>query len=171
MKRDRFTFAMMMGIPIVQLILFGCAINVNPRHLPADVLMADNGPMGRSILYAFKNTSYFDFKRVLQTEEEGRQALSRGEVQFVVNIPENFSRDLVRGKRPPSSSKRMPPIPLPPASPSAPSTPCSIRPLRMTSRARSPFLKAHLHRSIFKSTRSTTPRSTPSTTSFRVSWA
>lgn len=100
MKRDRFTFAMMMGIPIVQLILFGCAINVNPRHLPADVLMADNGPMGRSILYAFKNTSDFDFKRVLQTEEEGRKALSRGEVQFVVNIPENFSRDLVRGKRP-----------------------------------------------------------------------
>jgi ABC-2 type transport system permease protein len=61
MRRDRLTFAMMLGIPLLQLILFGYAINVNPRHLPTVVIMlADNGPQGRSILYAFKNTSYFD---------------------------------------------------------------------------------------------------------------
>jgi ABC-2 type transport system permease protein len=100
MKRDRLTFAMMMGIPIMQLILFGYAINVNPRHLPADVIMADNGPIGRSILYAFKNTSYFDFGHLLKTEDEGREALARGQVQFVVNVPQNFSRDLLRGDKP-----------------------------------------------------------------------
>jgi ABC-2 type transport system permease protein len=100
MRRDRLTFAMMLGIPLLQLILFGFAINVNPRHLPADVIMGDNGPQGRSILYAFKNTSYFDFKQLLKSDEEGREALARGDVQFVISIPENFSRDLVRGDQP-----------------------------------------------------------------------
>jgi ABC-2 type transport system permease protein len=100
MRRDRLTFAMMLGIPLLQLILFGFAINVNPRHLPTDVIMADNGPQGRSILYAFKNTSYFDFIRLLKTESEGRTALAQGEAMFVINIPENFSRDLLRGDRP-----------------------------------------------------------------------
>jgi ABC-2 type transport system permease protein len=100
MRRDRLTFAMMMGIPLVQLILFGFAINVNPRHLPAEVLLGDNGPQGRTLLYAFKNTSYFDFIRLLKTEAEGREALAQGETQFVISIPPNFSRDLLRGKRP-----------------------------------------------------------------------
>ena len=100
MRRDRLTFIMMMGIPLLQLILFGFAINVNPRHLPADIIMGDNGPQGRTLLYAFKNTSYFDFVRLLKTEAEGRDALARGEAQFVINIPENFSRDLLRGDRP-----------------------------------------------------------------------
>jgi len=100
MRRDRLTFAMMMGIPLLQLILFGFAINVNPRHLPADIIMSDNGPQARSILYAFKNTSYFDFVKVLNTDAEGREALARGDVQFVISIPPNFSRDLLRGDKP-----------------------------------------------------------------------
>ncbi|MCE0522586.1 MAG: ABC transporter permease [Methylacidiphilales bacterium] len=100
MRRDRLTFAMMLAIPLLQLILFGYAINVNPRHLPTDVLLADNGPLGRSILYAFKNTSYFDFVKLLKTEDDGREALQRGDVLFVINIPPNFSRDLLRGDRP-----------------------------------------------------------------------
>jgi ABC-2 type transport system permease protein len=100
MRRDRLTFGMMAGIPLLQLLLFGFAINVNPRHLPTDVLLADNGPQGRSVLYAFKNTTYFDFVRLLKTEAQGREALDRGEAQFVISIPENFSRDLVRGDRP-----------------------------------------------------------------------
>lgn len=100
MRRDRLTFAMMMGIPLLQLILFGFAINVNPRHLPVGVLLGDNGPQGRTLLYAFKNTSYFDFVRLLKSEAEGREALARGETQFVITIPPNFSRDLVRGDRP-----------------------------------------------------------------------
>jgi ABC-2 type transport system permease protein len=100
MRRDKLTFAMMLGIPLLQLILFGYAINVNPRHLPTDLIMADNGPQGRSILYAFKNTSYFDFERLLKAEDEGKEALQRGDALFVINIPQNFSRDLVRGDRP-----------------------------------------------------------------------
>src|ERR1019366_6397788 len=100
MRRDRLTFAMMLGIPLLQLILFGYAINVNPRHLPTEVLLADNGPQGRALLYAFKNTSYFDFDRLLKTEADGKDALARGEALFVINIPQNFSRDLLRGNRP-----------------------------------------------------------------------
>src|SRR5205814_2848872 len=94
MRRDRLTFAMMLGIPLIQLTLFGYAINSDPRHLPAAVLMADQGAQGRTLLYAMKNSSYFDFMREVKTEREGQDLLGRGQVQFVINIPQNFSRDL-----------------------------------------------------------------------------
>ncbi|MGE5894332.1 MAG: ABC transporter permease [bacterium] len=100
MRRDRLTFLMMIGIPIIQLILFGFAINADPKHLPAAVLLADHGPQGRTLLYAIQNSGYFDFVRQVKTESEGRDVLARGEVQFVINIPENFTRDLLRGDRP-----------------------------------------------------------------------
>ncbi|MBV9127563.1 MAG: ABC transporter permease [Verrucomicrobia bacterium] len=100
MRRDRLTFAMMLGIPLLQLTLFGFAINSDPRHLPAAVLLADQGPQGRTLLYAMQNSTFFDFTRQVRTEVEGRDLLARGQVQFVVNIPENFSRDLLRGDRP-----------------------------------------------------------------------
>lgn len=100
MRRDRLTFAMMIGIPLLQIVLFGYAINMDPKNLPTAVLLADNGPQGRSLLYAIKNSRYFDFVRQVKTEAEARDALARGDVQFVINIPENFSRDLLRGERP-----------------------------------------------------------------------
>src|SRR5437763_16049816 len=100
MRRDRLTFAMMLGITLIQLTLFGYAINSDPRHLPAAVLMAEQGPQGRTLLYAMKNSTYFDFVRQVKTESEGHDLLARGQVQFVINIPENFSRDLLRGDRP-----------------------------------------------------------------------
>jgi ABC-2 type transport system permease protein len=100
MRRDRLTFAMMLGIPLLQLTLFGYAINSDPRHLPAAVLLADDGPQGRTLLYALQNSTYYDFTRQVRTETEGRDLLARGEVQFVVNIPQNFTRDLLRGDRP-----------------------------------------------------------------------
>jgi ABC-2 type transport system permease protein len=100
MRRDRLTFAMMLGIPLMQLILFGYAINVNPRHLPVDIRLGDNGPQGRTILYAFKNTAYFDFVRLLKSDEDAREVLARGDAQFVISIPPNFSRDLLRGDKP-----------------------------------------------------------------------
>jgi ABC-2 type transport system permease protein len=100
MRRDRLTFAMMLGIPLIQLTLFGYAINADPRHLPAAVLLADHGPQGRTVLQAMKNSSYFDFVREVKTEDEGHNLLARGQVQFVINIPQNFSRDFVRGDRP-----------------------------------------------------------------------
>ena len=100
MRRDRLTFAMMLGIPLLQLTLFGYAINSDPRHLPAAVLLADDGPQGRTLLHALKNSTYYDFTRQVHTEAEGRDLLARGQVQFVVNIPENFTRKLLRGDRP-----------------------------------------------------------------------
>lgn len=100
MRRDRLTFGMMLGIPLIQLVLFGFAINSDPKHLPTAVLLADNGPHGRTLLYAIHNSSYFEFVREVKTESEARDILARGEVQFVITIPENFSRDFVRGDRP-----------------------------------------------------------------------
>ena len=100
MRRDRLTFAMMLGIPLIQLTLFGYAINSDPRHLPAAVLLADRGPQGRTLLYAMKNSTFFDFAGQVKTESEGHDLLARGQVQFVMNIPENFSRSLWRGDRP-----------------------------------------------------------------------
>jgi len=101
MRRDRITFAIMIGIPLIQLTLFGFAINSDPKHLPAALILGDNGPQGRTVLNALQNSAYFEFVRQVKTETEGRQLLERGDVQFVINIPENFTRDLLRGDRPP----------------------------------------------------------------------
>src|SRR5437764_5492373 len=100
MRRDRVTFGMMIGIPMIQLILFGFAINSDPKHLPAAVVLADQGSLGRTMLYGIQNSGYFDLVRLVKTESEGHDVLARGEAQFVINIPQNFSRDLLRGDRP-----------------------------------------------------------------------
>jgi ABC-2 type transport system permease protein len=100
MRRDRVTFGMMIGVPLIQLVLFGYAINADPKRLPTAVLVADYGPQGRTLLYAIRNSDYFAFKRELTSEQEAHDVLSRGEVQFVVNIPQNFTHDLLRGERP-----------------------------------------------------------------------
>ncbi len=100
MRRDRLTFGMMIGIPLVQLVLFGFAINSDPKHLPTAVLLADTGPVGRTLLHGLRNSAYFDFVRQVKTETDAQDALARGEVQFVVNIPVNFTRDVLRGERP-----------------------------------------------------------------------
>jgi ABC-2 type transport system permease protein len=100
MRRDRMTFGMMIGIPLLQLTLFGFAINTDPKHLPTAVLVADDGPQVRTLLHAIQNTEYFDVIRKVKTESEGRNALARGDVTFVINIPQNFTRDFLRGNRP-----------------------------------------------------------------------
>src|SRR5262245_20997576 len=100
MRRDRLTFGMMIGIPLLQLVLFGFAINSDPKHLPTAVLMADHGPQGRTLLQAIRNSDYFDVSRQVHTEAEAEEVLARGDVLFVVTIPENFSRDFLRGDRP-----------------------------------------------------------------------
>jgi ABC-2 type transport system permease protein len=100
MRRDRLTFAMMIGIPLMQLTLFGLVINSDPKHLPTALLIADHGPQVQTILYAIRNTSYFDFVKQVQSEDEANELLARGEVQFVVNVPEDFSRKLLRGESP-----------------------------------------------------------------------
>ena len=100
MRRDRLTFAMMFGIPILQLILFGFAINSDPKNLPVAVLAADNSPFARRFIHAMENSGYFRIVDNVETEEAARRLLARGEVQFVVNLPSDFSRRLVRGDRP-----------------------------------------------------------------------
>ena len=100
MRRDRVTFGMMIGVPLIQLVLFGYAINADPKRLPTAVLMADYGPQGRTVLHAIRNSGYFEFTRELTSEQEGREVLARGDVQFVVNIPQGFTRELLRGERP-----------------------------------------------------------------------
>ena len=100
MRRDRLTFGMMIGIPLMQLMLFGFAINSDPKHLATAVLVADHGPQERTLLAAIKASGYFDFIKEVHSETEGGELLVRGDVQFLVTIPANFSRDLLRGDRP-----------------------------------------------------------------------
>ena len=100
MRRDRLTFAMMVGIPILQLILFGFAINSDPRALPTAVLSVDNSEFSRSFVRAVENSGYFRVVRQVTTEREVERLLAEGRVQFAISIPENFSRKLVRGEQP-----------------------------------------------------------------------
>ena len=100
MRRDRLTFAMMIGVPIMQLILFGFAINSDPKALPTAVLAADNSIYARTLVRAIENTGYFHVVREVTSESEVERALARGSVQFAVTIPENFARKLERGERP-----------------------------------------------------------------------
>ena len=100
MRRDRVTFAMMVGIPLLQLILFGFAINMNPKHLPTAVFSADNSVFSRTLIWALRNSDYFSVVRVAENEVEIQSLLRLGQVQFVLHIPEGFSRKLLRGERP-----------------------------------------------------------------------
>ncbi len=100
MKRDRLTFAMMIGIPLIQLTLFGFAINSDPKHLPAAVLNADHGPFARTMVAAMQQSDYFKFTREVGTEIEAAKLLQIGAVQFIATFPEDFSRHLLRGERP-----------------------------------------------------------------------
>ena len=100
LKRDRLTFAMLIGVPIMQLVLFGYAINGDPRNLPAAVVAHDSSPLVRSIVRAAENTGYF---RVVFTgaESQAEQALAEGRVQFVLVFPADFTRRVLRGEKPP----------------------------------------------------------------------
>jgi ABC-2 type transport system permease protein len=100
MRRDRMTFAMMIFVPIMQLILFGYAINTDPKQLPAAVLTRDDGPLTRAVLAAMTNTDRFDFQVQVHDAKELDRLVRTGEVQFAVEIPASFERDVRRGDRP-----------------------------------------------------------------------
>jgi len=100
MRRDRLTFAMMVAIPIMQLILFGFAINSDPKRLPAAVLAADDSPFARTLVAAMVNSGYFAINRTARSEAELHELLAEGHVQFAVTIPAGFGRDVQRGTRP-----------------------------------------------------------------------
>jgi len=100
MLRDRLTFAMAVGVPILQLVLFGYAINTDPKGLPTAVVSNDAGPMGRSVLAAMQNSAYFRVDHVLQSEAAGDSLVANGTDQFLVVIPPDFSRRVVRREHP-----------------------------------------------------------------------
>jgi ABC-2 type transport system permease protein len=100
MMRDRLTFGMAVGIPILQLVLFGYAINTDPKGLPTAVVSSDNSPMTRSFVAALQNTGYFRVTHTGTREDEGEALIETGQAQFLVVIPPNFSQNLVRGERP-----------------------------------------------------------------------
>lgn len=100
MRRDRLTAAMMFVIPIVQLVLFGYAINLNPRHLPAALVVEEQTPIVRTLVEAFETSDYYDFVEVLEDPRQSGDLLARGEVSFVVTIPAGFTKKLIRGERP-----------------------------------------------------------------------
>ena len=100
MRRDRVTFAMMIGVPVMQLLLFGYAINTDPRHLPTLIEMADESPVARSLLMGMKTSDYFDFKGTVTSQAEGDRALRDGTANFVIVIPPDFERDMIRGNSP-----------------------------------------------------------------------
>ncbi|MBV8456641.1 MAG: ABC transporter permease [Acetobacteraceae bacterium] len=99
MRRDRATISMTVALPLIQLFLFGYALNANPRHLPTGVLTADQSNYTRTLEAALANTGYFDI-RSFSTEKQANEALASGQVLFVLNIPPGFSRDLDRGEHP-----------------------------------------------------------------------
>jgi ABC-2 type transport system permease protein len=100
LKRDRLTFGMIIGIPVLQLILFGYAINADPKRLPTAVLSAGSSPYSRTLLSAMQTSGYFRIDKNVSDEKELQDLLARGAVQFAITIPENFGRKLVRGERP-----------------------------------------------------------------------
>jgi ABC-2 type transport system permease protein len=99
-RRDRLTFGMMVGVPIIQLILFGFAINSDPKHLPLALIDADRSEFSRSFIAGLENSSYFEITQRASGEKEGDELLAKGIVQFVLLIPPDFSRKLIRGEQP-----------------------------------------------------------------------
>jgi ABC-2 type transport system permease protein len=100
LRRDRISFAMIIMVPLMQLLLFGYAINTTPRDLPTAVLLQESSDVGRSILKAFENTKYFKITRQVHDAAEFDRVLASGEVLFAIEIPRNFERSVRRGEKP-----------------------------------------------------------------------
>ena len=98
-RRDPFTLRMIIALPVMQLFLFGYAINTDPKHLPTGLLAVDHSQYERTLVAALKNTGYYDI-RPLASEAEAEHGLADGELLFVVNIPPNFDRSVARGEKP-----------------------------------------------------------------------
>lgn len=100
MRRDHITFAMMIGLPIIQLLLFGFIINSDARHMPTLIEMNDTGPLSRAIVCGMRVSDYFDIQGSVRGAAAGEQALRSGQAAFVVVFPQNFERDVIRGRHP-----------------------------------------------------------------------
>lgn len=97
LTRDRLTYAMMLAIPVVQLLLFGYAINSEPRHLPTALLVQEDSVFARSVASALRNSAYFDLVAQARTPAELDELVRRGDVQFAITIPGDFTRRVARG--------------------------------------------------------------------------
>ncbi|APH70586.1 ABC transporter permease [Aquibium oceanicum] len=100
MRRDRITFAMMLGVPLMQLVLFGYAINNDPKSLPAALVATSNDHYTRAIVSALQTTDYYRFDHVAASSAEAEQLMASGKVSFVVTIPADFARRVDRGDSP-----------------------------------------------------------------------
>ena len=100
LTRDRVTYALILVVPIVQMLLFGYAINTDPRHLPTALLVQENSVLARSIVSSLANSAYFDIVRQARSPAELERLVRTGEVQFAITIPGDFTRRVVRGDRP-----------------------------------------------------------------------
>lgn len=100
MRRDRLTFGMMFAIPIMQLVLFGFAINTDPKALPTAVHVEDQSPIVRTLLQALETSEYYELVMRSDDPRDSARLLARGEVAFVVSIPAGFTERFVRGERP-----------------------------------------------------------------------
>ncbi|MNG82677.1 Inner membrane transport permease YbhR [compost metagenome] len=99
LRRDELSAGMLIILPLMQVIMFGYAINTDPHRLPTAVIDADKSVMSRSMLYALHNSGYFSFQTELTTEQQAAEALAQGKVQFVINFPSDFSHKLLRGEK------------------------------------------------------------------------
>ncbi|MCC2112031.1 MAG: ABC transporter permease [Hyphomicrobiales bacterium] len=99
MRRDRVTFAMMLGIPLIQLVLFGYAINTDPKGLPAALVALDQGRYARAVVTALENTGYYRFTLIAESVAEAEAQIAKGDVAFVVTIPSDFGRRIDRGEK------------------------------------------------------------------------
>ena len=100
LRRDRVSFAMIVAIPVMQILLFGYAINTTPRHLPSAVLLQEDSDLARSVLKALENTAYFRFVYEVHDVEDFDNLLKSGQVLFGVEIPRGFERAVRRGDKP-----------------------------------------------------------------------
>lgn len=100
MMRDKTTLGMIVSIPLMQLLLFGYAINTNPRFLPTAVVNPENTAISRRILTSMENSTYFHFISRKSDEKEASWLLKTGQVQFVVTFPPDFTRDVIKGLHP-----------------------------------------------------------------------
>lgn len=100
MRRDRLTFAMMLGVPLIQLLLFGFAINTDPKGLPSALVALDHGRFTSAVVSALTNTDYYNFIDIAQSAEHADRLIESGDVAFVVTIPGDFESRVMRGEHP-----------------------------------------------------------------------
>lgn len=100
LKRDKVTFAMMIVLPVIQLALFGFAINTDPKHLPTAIVSADKSEFTRTLISAMQTSEYFRIDTSYTTPSEAQEALKKGEVLFILTIPSDFTHKLLRGEKP-----------------------------------------------------------------------